>query len=807
MVLSGRSYQTQRERVGKLLTLLYAQRTLCFIGTTLDETYLLAEFEGLRAYRSGPAHVLITDSVNAAAITEGRAPISLQRHGIIVQSFEEGRWDALDTFSPFLSRQAAAIPHEPFAAATLIAADTHYVPNVFVANEEADRDEFVDALMAEAGLREVFTEQEIAEVGRRTVIVGIPGSGKSAALREIGRLAPAGEHPVLIYLAGVTTVGDPEELLARWAETGESLRTDQPIGADALQNLKFHFLLDSLDEAPPGQQERIARAINRLVTAFPQHRFTVASRKVAALSVLEEGTWQQLALSPGPEWRSTFLAAQGIDWPELLEAVPALRDLHELLRLPFFMRRVIELWQAGELDELESVWGLITLIVDRAIRADQLGIPADPLRTWLRKIAFSMQLGGRASLDGQEVAAIPMPLALRDYGTSDEIAERLAATPLLQQRRRGEYAFIHRLIGECLVAEELLMIGPAVAALDVVAPVVSSRIGGLREDWAVPVSLAASRDLAWRMALAERDDLASARAVPATAPPAERRAAGELIWRRYAEWEIWLFNVDQPDFMDAGQAIVRFLQAGDADDLAAEILDGLASQSPFIRGNALQTIGRAGLGSITDAELDGYITGDPNTVVRRAAAVAAARLGRTSLWPTIVGRLDVVTDEVEAQDLTLAAEELATDEQLFELAVKVAGQRHAFVLEHRLESRLKDHQLLLIYRERAAREERPLTRAYDQLRRVVESLGVSDDQTAETVGFIAVAWSVHDESVLAVLRANPRAAAQGMHEATISGAAYDYEVLSFSEVIDAASIQAAGFEQHVVQWFEQRQGG
>jgi hypothetical protein len=46
-----------------------------------------------------------------------------------------------------------------------------------------------------------------------------------------------------------------------------------------------------------------------------------------------------------------------------------------------------------------------------------------------------------------------------------------------------------------------------------------------------------------------------------------------------------------------------------------------------------------------------------------------------------------------------------------------------------------------------------------------------------------------------------------MHEATISGAAYDYEVLSFSEVIDAASIQAAGFEQHVVQWFEQRQGG
>jgi len=775
------------------------------MGTRLDEVYLLDLLEDLRLLRATPAHLLITDSANAAAITQGRSPVSVSRHGIRVEAFEAGAWDALDTFAPSIARPLGPIEPRPLAFATSVPVDTQYVANVFVAPGDDDTEDYVDALLVQAGLRATFTELELAQLGRRTVILGVPGSGKSAALREIGRLAPAGEHPVVISLAGVSTVGDAESLLTSWASSGESLRDSQPVGIDALQELRFHFLLDSLDEAAPGQQERVARAINRIADAFPQHRFTVASRRVAALGVLEEEVWQRLVLSPGPEWRERFLSAEQVSWTGLLAAVPALRDLHELLRLPFFVRRVVELWRVGELDGLENIWSLVGRIVDRAIPAEEIGIPAGPLRQWLRNIAFAMQLAGRTSFAALELGSIPMPAALGDYGTSDEIAERLVATPLLHQPSPGSYSFIHRLIGEWLVAEVLIAIGPTEAALNVAAPIVSERIGGLREDWGVPVSLAASRDKAWRDALADRDDLASARTVPATASAEERLAAGQLIWRRYAEWEIWLFNADHPDFMDAGQAIVRYLHVGDADRLLDEIVAGLSSSSPFIRGNALQILGRAEVQVISDDHLARLITEDPNTVVRRDAAVAAARLGRSSLWPTIVERLDSVIDEVEAQDLTTAAEELASDAQLLELALSVAGKKHAWVLEHRLEDRLDARDLLRIYRQRAAREDRPMTTAYERLRRVVGQLDPSDDEIASWVGFIAAAWRVSEDEIFAVLRDNPRAAAVGMYEATSSGAAYDFDVLVFSDLLDAESIRAAGFSDQTVSWFENRQ--
>jgi HEAT repeat protein len=798
-------------RVGKLIPFLYKERTICFMGTSVEEVKLQDLLTEWRWVKKAPSHVLATDDKNSAII---RA--TAEEHGIRIESFETGRWDALADLAAFLARELDAPSTTVSIGVSRGHADEEYTKQyvsalLLVADENRPSSGFTEALLAEAGMRELVTEQDIASIGRRTVIEGAPGSGKTLLLRRIGELVPASESPVVIALRDVRdTVGTPESLLVDWARLGQSLRDEpQPVGEDALLAERFHFLLDGLDEVPAPNQERVAKALLRIAEVFPQHRFTLTSRRVSVLDLFPQGEWQLLNLQPGPEWRDRFLEAHGTSWVALTDQHPPLKDLVELLRLPFFLRRVLALSQEGNLGELRGLWDVVDRIVSEALaRADAL--PTEPLRKWLRRVAVAMHLAGRASITLDELQGIELSAELKQMGTTREVAETLLGTPLLEGRQPGEYAFVHRLVGEGLVAEELLRIGPVVQVMTVVAPTVSDAISGLRVDWGVPVTLAAAQDADWRAALAGNDPLAAAVATPSSADLDERAEAALLIWRTFSEWETWLFWSEGVDLLEPGEALVRLLGNRDLREMEEALIQGLDSESPFVRVNALQVIGRAEIGDLVSNErLAEFIEHDENVVVRRYAANTAGRLKRPELYGLIASRLEEATDEVERQDLAHAAGRLGTKDQLLLLALmlKSRDRMAAFIVEQALSSELTPEEALTLARAQAEHDLMPLPSDRERLLALAREVEPTD-AAAENIAYIALAWTMRDDQINDLLRTHPHGALAGLKRAVEAGAAYEYQTLEFVDLFPIDAWRAAGFSaDHLELLNRRREGG
>jgi hypothetical protein len=420
-----------------------------------------------------------------------------------------------------------------------------------------------------------------------------------------------------------------------------------------------------------------------------------------------------------------------------------------------------------------------------------------------------MQVAGRVALSQDELSQIEMPAALAERGAFADILERLLATPLLQHTSVG-YRFVHRLIGERLVAEELQTIGPVEEALNVVAPQATEVIRGLNRAWAVPTVLAAVDSRDWRTRLAARDELAGALATPTGASREERVNAGQLIWRTYASWEIWLFNPHEFDLLEAGDVLVRLIGVGDLPELVDEIVAAVDDGSPYRRGNAIQLIGRAHLGDrIGDERLAEFITGDENTVVRRMAVGAAMHLRRRDLLPVIVDRLAEATDSVEKQDLALAASELASDDELPAIALRHAGDTDMIHLRLAARDRLSTADRLSVLRAQAEREAQPIQSERSQFVELLQKtdLDTLDEGAVGKIAFIAIVWRIYDPHVFDAIRRHPQAGMWGLLEAVLSDdtIVYEHDLVGFAECLDVDLLREAGVADHVIGWIEQRQ--
>jgi hypothetical protein len=519
--------------------------------------------------------------------------------------------------------------------------------------------------------------------------------------------------------------------------------------------------------------------------------------------------WGHLALRPGPDWRERFLDSEGVEWGEMLDAVPALHDIDELLQLPFFLRTAVDLWKHGALEGVDGVNALIDRLLDNAIASEDGGLPPEGLRFWLRKIAAALQLAGRLGISDEELATIPLPDELAARGTSKELVEELLAKPILRRTAEG-YRFAHRLIGERLVADELVEIGPSPGALEVVAPVVTESIHGLNQVWAVPAILAAVQSPAWREALAARDPLAAALSTPPLAPREERLAAGRRIWQTYIDWQIWLFSGREFDLLEPGAVLTQLLNSGDLPELVDEVVGALHDDSAYTRGNALQLVGRLGLQDrISDDELGRMLTDDENGVVRRFAATAAARLSRHDLLPKIAERLGAATDSVERQDLCYAAADLATDDELRELGVRYAeGGIDTMYLATASERRLDPKSRLEVIRAHAERDAQPIPSDRQKLIELLARFPAEDiaAEDVERAGFIAAAWHLAEPEVIGFLAHHPEDALRGFQAAISSETtyAYEHELAAFSECFDPDLLRAAGVTDQVVGWVDER---
>jgi len=818
IVLDGTSYQAlaNRGNFANLIFTLVKSKTMCFIGTTLNEFHVLYH---MRVHRGRRPHVLLCKADQQEGLTEGPRGLSEKRDGIIIAPYS-GHPD-LDGFAAKLGAVSrVVIPATPVAAPRPAAARTRALPYGYVANvlherghQVDDSDRIAAAILGRDYGPETFEEADIAQ-GQRTLVLGPPGSGKSELLRRAGELVPADESPVLIRCADLdSAAGDALTVLEKAAEQGTGLRGDVVVNREALTRRRFHFLLDGLDEKPVRQQEDLAQVIVDLAEAFPQHRFTVATRPVDAVGVFPRSGkddavgWLVLDLAPDREWQDRYLEAAGIGLDELEEKMPALRDLRGLLQLPFFLAKTVELEKDGKLGSFEDLWALVQGLVTSALERELgVALPQDEIRTWMRNVALTMHLAGRTSLTLEEVGRVPIPREAGEIvGSAKDIADALVLRFLLHESEES-YSFTHRIIGEALAAEALDPLAPEGAVLDAVVPVRDEEVRGVRQDWLVPVTFLLGRSPEWRAAVRERDPLAAARGVSTSADDAladrdERRQAAEVIWSTYCERKVWIWDYEAPDLLEDSEALGRLLRAAGMEDMVEEVRRGIEDPSAQIQGNAIRVLSRVEPEGFT-GDLRRVLDDDNReAVVRRQAAIAARDIKAQELLPLIVDRAAHPADSAEAQDASLCAFDLAGEEGLVETAIELAKHEESRTMaETRLKGRIPPAGMIRLLR--ASAEADSASDGFDTelFNDAVENLPPdADPAVVSDAAYIAAMWDSATHTINKLAEQDRLAALEGLTAAQRANEDRVWALMVALEHYSVEELEQAGAPDFVIE--------
>lgn len=813
VVLTSNGYAgLQNDEMIRFTQALLREWTMCFLGTKLDEPHITEGFLG--AHKRGRPHPLFLIR-KEAQLVRNRAVVSESRHGVkicelptlahirgvirfITSDYGTGQQpspghdpqpptdpDPLDDDGPGLGpdvgpepptddgpptapTDSAGQPPEPGSAA----AEADYVPTVIV-EMAADADPAMTdfAALMSVGRRRMFapdfghrflTEDELAGE-HRTVVVGVPGSGKSELLAYIGSHAAERVDPVLIRLHEVPfTPADAETRLTRWLAVGRHLNEAAEDGA------LLHLLLDGLDEVTPSEQARVADQILELATTFPQHRMTVTTRPVDAVAAFTGSGWTGFTLAPGSVWQKRYLERHHLKLNDLLDQLEAGRDLRDLLELPFFLTLVVRM--RDRLAGLD-LWGVVRKLVDEALELQGekalLPVGVEIAREWFEDLALGLHLSGETLIRKADLDRMTIPSA--PTSSPREVCEWLVSRMMFQPRNEG-YAFTHRLIGEALAAAALDRREPTVELLDAIAPVVNSKVHGIRADWRVSTTFLMQRNAAWREAIRDRDEMQWARTVP-DEPIEERREAAELLWSRYLDWRVWIWNYDLPDIIQDASALARHLRAGGLDDLVETIRKAFRDENARTRGNAIRVLSEARLPDLDlrDDLRDVLNTdGEEQSVVRRKAAIAASRLGYHDLLDLIVELAVDPEDETETQDGTYAAMDLARDDEVADVAFRLAQAPGGnYIALSLAKSRLAPNEFLIFLSRYAAIDEDdddPLSSEKDYVHEAVDELTDPGPEVVNALASLSLRWAMSSAEIEAVLISDRAAALAGFAE-------------------------------------------
>jgi len=734
--------------------------TFCFVGTTLDEPHLVPFLNAMHFNRL--QHVFMGPSSEVTALQNPNSRLLVDAAGYMAfEEYPDGDYPALDAFCEyyFLARPAAraALSASDFSVPAPVSG--FVAPSlVRTALSEASKREVL-AWSVELGEAKLVSPGELA-LNARTLVVGRPGAGKTELLRRAANEVPTGDLAVLIRLAQVSeTLGDPVGLLAKWSRSAQPEERARDVDAEDFAQTRFHFLLDGLDEVPSGRQADLAECIIGMAEQLPQHRFTVTSRLVPSGELFDGAGWGRVELVPTSTWRKRFLEQNGLTYEQLIAETPGLAALHELLNLPFFLSAVLKLRAAGRLPEDGDAMAFAQALVDESLAAGEHDSVRDVLRGWLQSVALVMQMSGRADLSQDEVRRIALP-------SSANLGSHSAALDLFMRRavlevEGSRVRFVHRLMADALTAERLIELGPDTPGLlNVVAPRTPEAVG-LRADWLTVMTLVGSRDIPWREAIRDRDELAWARMVPATASVDERRLAAQMLWRAYAKLQIWMSDQTSPGLSNDAEVLGKLLRDDDLDDVVNEVVASPASDSPQVRANAMEVLAEAGRSAELKPLVLAALDTDPEPVVRRHAAAAAVDIEFRDAYPRIRECALTTADRFEVQDLVSCAVKLARDDELLALALDLtaAGRGHHWAVEHSVRERLGPAAALKVLR--AQVEHGDLSHLGGlMLKTVMEELPEHESAT-EDIGFIAVLGG--DPTVLGeCLRRQPEAALRGI---------------------------------------------
>jgi hypothetical protein len=799
IILDEDTYQRTIEHndtVKALLSALLLHHNACFVGTSFDEAYLVKFFAALPT--SEPKHVFFTQGKDVAATRDARLALNTAVHNVVYEPFPDGDWRELDRLCQRYFAPASS-EHTALAAAEFLvpAPVSLYVPPVLVTRAEGEGHGGRSfSWGVELGYEDPIAADELA-VKSRTLIVGRPGAGKTQLLRRAAAEVPEDERAVYVRLAGAAEpVGNPVAVLVAWVRGSQAPESERPLKLADLEQQRFHFLLDGLDEVPSARQARLAARITDMARALPQHRFTVTSRPVPAADLLDAPEWERLDLITTSAWRNEYLAKAGVKRKDLLDKVPAFGDLDDLLELPFFLDAVVQLVKADQLPAHGDLMTVIQALIDRAFETPDIEPVRDAVRPWLRNVAFAMQTAGRNELRVMELKSIELPAGL-NLGPDDDVLDLLSRRSLLEDTG-GHVRFVHRLVADTLTAEKLVELGPEPPGLlDVVAPATEA-VSGLRSDWMVVLALVGARSAEWRAAIAGRDRLAAARMVPPTAEVAERREAARTLWGTYLESRVWMHNHEAPRLLQDAEAMGRLLRRGDMPDVVDDLLGAVHHPSPQVRSNAIEVLAYAELDDDLAVVVRASLAGDSEPVVRRQAAGAARQRSLASAFPLVKQRALQSRDKLETQDIVSVALRLAPPAELVEFALEVieAGRGKHRGVESITRERAGADAALVVMRKQAERGELSHRSSKREMARLLEELP-DDDATTEQLAYI-VALGGAGEGLTARFIAHPKAAARGL----VAGIQWSprrwFEALTFLDLLPEEALDAVKFDDEAL---------
>jgi hypothetical protein len=333
--------------------------------------------------------------------------------------------------------------------------------------------------------REPVALEEVLRATPRALILGAPGTGKSALLSYLAlAFAEAWREsawprrsrplmklelqlPFLIRLRDTVNVdltagGVVELLLHEMAQRAVQAKPEQI--HELLNTGRCALLFDGLDEVSEGDGTRVAELILSVVYHYPACRVLVTARPSTPVRMLAQDftsfAIEGLTDDEAAEFLQRLLRAGDIPRSQIADimATARSRDTADLLRTPLG----VQLMAAAAITHRGSIplsRGELyrTLLYHELKRLD---VRLDPIQVsrWLADIALRMELAGPLTFtlsDARDAARMLSP-PLRDSDVSDFFWTLVRRSTLVVEIAPGEFQFAFRGLQEFLAATEFV---------------------------------------------------------------------------------------------------------------------------------------------------------------------------------------------------------------------------------------------------------------------------------------------------------------------------------------------------------------
>jgi len=293
-----------------------------------------------------------------------------------------------------------------------------------------------------------------AETPRRLLwVCGEGGIGKSALLREIGRMALTMHYTV--HRIDGRRIGEDSVLLAEaiapvWGQERPLLVID---GFDQMRPLGPHLRSDILPRFPSGARVAVARR-SQPEAGWSQDGWDALSTKFILQPLVDLDARELIArlhvddaveASNLVQWAAGLPLAltAGAELALALDHRPSERATFETWVGPALLRQVVD-DEVGDLNRDVLLAAAITPTVDAPMIRDLLGVDPAPVMAWLRGLSFIEAVGTRVAMHERLRAALHAELRRTDAEYERDLRRR-TADHLYERASAGETRLINEL--------------------------------------------------------------------------------------------------------------------------------------------------------------------------------------------------------------------------------------------------------------------------------------------------------------------------------------------------------------------------